>query len=138
MIEGTTPAIVFDSPNLSTPALSDGQVVQYTADRAGRGWVSQMFVRRWDVVVPSTSDKYSLVAVQNSPIDVTLAGDYRSSGLNSPSGFFAMRRFRLFLGQCNFVPLSYLLLFFIYSPIMHCSEQFFIYIKDLYENELVY
>ena len=31
----------FDSPNLSPPALS-----QHTADRAWRGWVSQIFVRR--------------------------------------------------------------------------------------------
>ena len=49
VIEGTAPAIVlqrFDSPNLSPPALSDGQVV-YTADRVERGWVSQIFVRRW-------------------------------------------------------------------------------------------
>ena len=48
VIEGTAPTIVlqrFDSPNLSQPALSDRQVVQYTADRAGRGWVSQIFVR---------------------------------------------------------------------------------------------
>ena len=48
VIEGTAPAIVlqrFDSPNLSPPALSDGQVV-YTADRVERGWVSQIFVRR--------------------------------------------------------------------------------------------
>ena len=63
VIEGTSTAIVlqrFDSPNLSLPALSDGQVVQNTADRAGRGWVSQIFVRRWDVAVPSTSDIYSL------------------------------------------------------------------------------
>ena len=37
----------FDSPNLSTPVLSDRlQVVQYTADRAERGWESQMFVGR--------------------------------------------------------------------------------------------
>ena len=56
VIEGTAPAIclqIFDSPNLSPPALSDRQVVQvvqYTADRAGRGWVSQIFVRRWQVV----------------------------------------------------------------------------------------
>ena len=45
VIEGTAPAIVLQrcySPNLSLPALSDGQVVQYTADRGGRGWVSHM------------------------------------------------------------------------------------------------
>ena len=30
--------------------------MQCTADRAVRGWVSQIFVRRWDVAVPSTSD----------------------------------------------------------------------------------
>ena len=50
VIEGTAPAIVlqtFDSLNLSPPALSDGQVVQYTADRARRGWLRQMFERRW-------------------------------------------------------------------------------------------
>ena len=50
VIEGTAPAIVlqtFDSLNLSPPALSDGQVVQYTADRARRGWLRQMFARRW-------------------------------------------------------------------------------------------
>ena len=38
VIEGTAPAIVFqrfDSHNLSPPALSDGQVEQYTAHRAG-------------------------------------------------------------------------------------------------------
>ena len=49
MTEGTAPPFVFqifDSPNLSPPALSDGHVVQYTADRAGRGWESQMFGRR--------------------------------------------------------------------------------------------
>ena len=47
LIEGTAPAIVLqrcDSPKLSPPALSDSQVVEYT-DRAGRGWVSHIFVR---------------------------------------------------------------------------------------------
>ena len=53
VIEGTAPAIVLqrcDSPNLSLPVLSDGQVVDYTADRVGRGWVSHIFVRRWPVL----------------------------------------------------------------------------------------
>ena len=57
VIEGTALAIVlqrFGSPNLSPPVLSGGQVVQSTADRAGRGWVIQIFVRRWRVL-------YSLV-----------------------------------------------------------------------------
>ena len=48
----TAPAMLLqriDSPNLSPPALSDGQA-QYTADRVGRGWVSQIFVRRWRVL----------------------------------------------------------------------------------------
>ena len=35
-----------DSPNLYPPALSEGQVVQYTAERAGKGWGSHMFGRR--------------------------------------------------------------------------------------------
>ena len=49
----TAPAMLLqriDSPNLSPPALSDGQVVQYTADRVGRGWVSQIIVRQWRVL----------------------------------------------------------------------------------------
>ena len=53
VIEGTAPAIVlqrFYSLNLFPPALSDGQVMQYTADRVGRGWVSQILVRRWHVL----------------------------------------------------------------------------------------
>ena len=39
-----------NSPNLSMPALADGQVVENTADRAGRGWVSHIFVRPWPVL----------------------------------------------------------------------------------------
>ena len=31
-------------PACSVGSYTDGQVVQYTADRARRGWVSQMFV----------------------------------------------------------------------------------------------
>ena len=53
VIEGTAPTIVLqrsDAPNLSLPALADGQVVEYTADRARRGWVSHFFVRPWPVL----------------------------------------------------------------------------------------
>ena len=42
VIEGTAPPIVlqiFDSPNLSPPSLSDGQVMQYTAYSTERGEV---------------------------------------------------------------------------------------------------
>ena len=35
--------------------------MQYTAEQAGRGWVSGLFVRRSGVAVRSTSDIYSLV-----------------------------------------------------------------------------
>ena len=57
-VEKTAPAIVlqkFDSPNLSPLARSDRLVVEYTADRAGRGWASQIFVRRWPVLSVSVS-----------------------------------------------------------------------------------
>ena len=63
VIEGTAPAIVlqrFDLPNLSLPSLSDGQVVQYTADRAERGLVSQIFVRLGGANPSIASLKYIL------------------------------------------------------------------------------
>ena len=41
-LEGLTQPL----PACSVGSYTDGQAVQYTADRAGRGWVSQMFVRR--------------------------------------------------------------------------------------------
>ena len=37
--------------------------MQYTAEQAGRGWVSGLFVRRSGVAVRSTRDIYSLVHV---------------------------------------------------------------------------
>ena len=59
VIEGTAPTIVLqrcDSPNLSMPALS----VYCSADRAGRGWVSHILVRRWPVLFLSITNIYSL------------------------------------------------------------------------------
>ena len=41
-LEGLTQPL----PACSVGSYTDGQVVQYTADRAGRGWVSQIFVCR--------------------------------------------------------------------------------------------
>ena len=48
-------------PDCSVGSYTDGQVVQYTAHRAGRGWASWLFVRRGGVAVRSTSDICSLV-----------------------------------------------------------------------------
>ena len=67
LLERTATPIVLqkvNSPNLFPPcsvgSYTDGQVVQYTADRAGKGLVSLLFVRRWWIAVRSTSDIYSL------------------------------------------------------------------------------
>ena len=63
MIEGTAPAIVlqsFDSPNLSPLCLQYNALPARLTEQVGRGWVSQIFVRRRGGAVPSITDIYSL------------------------------------------------------------------------------
>ena len=62
-------------PACSVGSYTDGQVVLYTADRAGRGWVSWLFVRRWGAAVRSTSDIYSLVSSVVHLVEVWREGD---------------------------------------------------------------
>ena len=53
VMEGTAPAIVFqtfDSPNLSPLYLQYTALPDRLTEQAGRGWVNQMFVRRWRVL----------------------------------------------------------------------------------------
>ena len=47
VIEGTAPATSYKAVTHPTSpcVLSDGQVVEFTADRVGKGWVSHIFVR---------------------------------------------------------------------------------------------
>ena len=57
------------SPKLSLPALwaviqTDRQVVQYTAEQAGRGWMRQLFLWRWGSGVRSQQEIYSLVPIE--------------------------------------------------------------------------
>ena len=53
VIEGTAAAIVlqkFDSPNLSLLCLQYTALPAHLTEQAGRGWVSQFFVRAWRVL----------------------------------------------------------------------------------------